>query len=97
MGTISSAIGLITGFPIQDTVNKLVSLDAGPMNQLQTEDTTLQAQQTAYTTLSADLLALEYTTNGFDSSSLYTAQTLTSSNSNALTATAVSGSSRHAG
>jgi len=93
MGTISSAIGLITGFPIQDTVTKLVSLDAGPMNQLQAQDTTLQAQQTAYTTLSAEMLALENTTNGFDSASLYTAQNLTSSNSAALTATAVSGSS----
>ncbi|HEX4142699.1 MAG TPA: flagellar filament capping protein FliD [Pirellulales bacterium] len=93
MGAISSAIGLITGFPIQETVSKLVSLDAGPMDQLQTEDTNLQAQQTAFTALSADLLALEATTNGFDSPSLYTAQNLTSSNSNALTAAAVSGSS----
>jgi flagellar capping protein FliD len=91
MGTISSAIGLITGFPIQDTVSKLVSLDAGPMTQLQAQDTTLNAQQTAYTTLSADLLALEFTSNGLSSSSLYTAQNLTSSNSAALSATAVSG------
>ena len=43
MGAISSAIGLITGFPIQETVSKLVSLDAGPMDQLQSQDTTLQA------------------------------------------------------
>src|SRR5277367_2388138 len=91
MGAISSAIGLITGFPIQDTVNKSVSLDAGPMTQLQSQDTTLQAQQTAYTTLAADLLSLEFNTNGLGSQSLYNAQDLTSSNSSALTATAVSG------
>ncbi|HTU26653.1 MAG TPA: flagellar cap protein FliD N-terminal domain-containing protein, partial [Pirellulales bacterium] len=92
MATISSAIGLITGFPIQETVDKLVSLDAGPMDQLESQDTSLQAKQTAYTTLSADLLALENVTNGFDSSSLYNAQSLTSSNSSLLSAAAISGS-----
>ena len=64
MGTISSSTGLVTGLPIQEIVSKLISLDSGPMNQLQTRDTALQASQTAYTTLSAEILALEFTTNG---------------------------------
>ena len=76
MGTISSAIGLITGFPIQETVEQAGQPRRRADGSAADRKTPLcKPQQTAYTTLSADLLSLEYTTNGFDSSSLTTLKT----------------------
>ncbi len=86
-GTISSSTGLISGLNIQNTVNALLAIEAVPRNNLTTENTTLQSQQTAYTTLEAYLSSLESTSNGLTSTGLYTTQSLTSSNSSALTAT----------
>jgi flagellar hook-associated protein 2 len=88
LGAISSTSGLISGLPIQTIVNELLSEEAAPRNQLTTQNQTIQTQQTAYTQLEAYLLGLEATTNGLTSKSLYTSQSLTSSNSAALTAAA---------
>src|ERR1700722_1202605 len=91
-GTVTSSTGLISGLNIQNTVNALLAIEAAPRNNLQTQNTTLQGQQTAYTQLEAYLEALESTSNGLTATSLYNSQSLTSSNSSVLTATANTGS-----
>ena len=86
MGTISSSVGLLSGFPIQDTVDKLVKLQAAPRDSLAAADKRLQQKQAAYTKLTALVLGLQFSTNRLATSSLYGAKTATAS-SNALSVT----------
>ena len=53
MSQISSGVGLVSGFPIASTVQKLISLDSGPVNNLTGQNTTLSNQSTALTSLEA--------------------------------------------
>lgn len=87
MGQISSGVGLVSGFPIASTVQKLVSLDSGPVNNLTSQNTALTNQSTAITTLEAQLLAIQSASQSLSSSSTFSATSVTSSNSSALTAT----------
>ncbi len=85
-GTVSSTTGLISGLNIQSLVNSLLAIEAKPRDQLTAQNATLQAQQTAYTQLEAYLAVLQSTSNGLAATSLYNNQSLTSSNSSALSA-----------
>ena len=77
----------MTGLNITQTVNNLMQVDSQPVTQLTNEDTQLQQQATAYSQLSAELLALQYDAKALQQSSLYTATSATSSNSSAPSAT----------
>jgi flagellar hook-associated protein 2 len=59
MGRITTSIGLITGFPIEETVNKLIALSAKPRDALQTRVDKLTVQQNLYTAISTALLKLQ--------------------------------------
>ena len=87
MGQVQSSVGLISGVNITQTVNNLMQLSSGPVNALTAQNTQLQNEDTAYTQLSADLLALQSDAQALQQSSLYTASSATSSDSSALTAT----------
>ncbi len=87
MSQIQSSVGLVTGFPIQQTVQKLMALNQAPVTALQSQDTTFQNQQTALEQLQALLASLEVSTNALGQSSLYSQTNITSSNSSVLTAT----------
>lgn len=87
MSQLQSSVGLVTGFPIASTVQKLMSLNQAPVTALQTQDTTYQNQETAIEQLQALLSSLEVSTNALGQSSLYTQTNITSSNASALTAT----------
>lgn len=87
MSQIQSSVGLVTGFPIQSTVQKLTALDQEPITALQNEDTTDQNQETALQELQSLLESLEVSTNALGQSSLYTQTNITSSDSSVLTAT----------
>lgn len=84
MGRISTNVGLASGFPIQETVDKLVTLHAGPRNQLQAKNKKLQDEQVAFTSLTAMLIALQSTTNRLSSATLYESRTASSSLPDAL-------------
>jgi flagellar capping protein FliD len=86
MSQIQSSVGLVTGFPIQATVQKLMALNQEPVTALQTQDTTYQNQQTALEQIQALLASLEVSTNAVGQSSLYSQTNITSSNSSVLTA-----------
>ena len=87
MGRISASTGLITGFPIASTVSQLIQLESGPVNNLTAANTNLQNQQTAFTVIEAQLIALQSAGHSLAQASLYNQQTIASSNTAALSAT----------
>ena len=86
MGRISASTGLVTGFPIASTVAQLIQLESGPVNNLKTQNTKLQNQQTALTLIEAQLIALESGAKNLGQSSLYSQRTITTTNSAVLSA-----------
>ncbi len=87
MSRISASTGLVTGFPIASTVQALIQAESGPATALQTQDTSLQSQATALTTIEAQLTALQGAANALSQNSLYSEETINSSNPAALSAT----------
>lgn len=88
MGRISATTGLLTGFPIASTVSQLIQLESGPVNNLKARNTTLGNQQTALTQIEAQLIALQSAAKNLSQASLYNQRSITSSNSDVLTAAA---------
>ena len=90
MGRIQADTGLITGINITDTVTKLMALASKPRDALKTATSNLQKEQAAVTKLSALLLGVQYIAKNLGKADIYAAQTVSSSDSAALTA-AISG------
>src|SRR5688572_21728647 len=88
MGRISSSIGLISGVPIQETVEKLIKLQAEPRDRLTTATERLTKQQDAVADLTARLLAIQITARQLNDKRLFESVNVTSPNPNSLTATA---------
>lgn len=87
MGRIQSTVGLITGVPIADTVNKLMQLAARPRDMLIARTETYKTEQIAVTELAALLLAVKYTGDNLAREELYEQRQATSSDPAALSAT----------
>lgn len=81
MGRISTNIGLITGFPIKDTVDQLVALQERPRDLLVGRNEELAEQQTALTDLTALLVSLQLNTNELAKNDLFSQRTVNSTNS----------------
>ena len=86
MGRIQSNIGLITGMPIGETVDKLMALAARPRDMLAERNTGIEAEQLALSSLSASLLGVKYLSDKLGSDSLYDVRSASTSNSDVLTA-----------
>ncbi len=84
MGRIQSSIGLVTGVPIQDTVDKLMALAAKPRDLLADRIKALQAEQAAVTELTALLAAVQYVARNLGKEKLYLARSAASSDRAAL-------------
>jgi len=80
MGRIQSNVGLITGLPIGDTVDKLMQLAARPHDMLVARTDTLKTEQVAITELSALLLAIQYASDNLSKDSVFDKLRVTSSN-----------------
>ncbi len=91
MGRIQSSIGAITGVPILDTVDKLMTLSAAPRDRLITRNDALKQQQVAVAELTALTIGLQLAATKLSTGSLYEQRTVSSSNESALSA-AVTGS-----
>ena len=91
MGQIQSSIGLITGVPILDTVDQLISVSAKPRDNLIGRTNLLQSEQLAIGELTASVISLQLAATNLGKESTYTQKTVSSSNTSLLTAT-VSGS-----
>jgi flagellar hook-associated protein 2 len=88
MGRISSSIGLISGIPIQETVEKLIALQAEPRDRLKTATEKLNKQQEAVTDLTGRLLAIQISARQLNDARLFQRVQVTSSDETKLTATA---------
>ena len=80
MGRIQSTVGLFSGIDYGTLVNELISIDSEPMDQLQSQDTTLQTQEQAIEQLAADLTSVQGSAKALEQSSVYDATTATPSN-----------------
>src|SRR5690606_27975883 len=87
MGRITTNVGLISGVPITETVDKLIALQARGRDQVVSRTQSLGKQQVAVTELSALLLALEFTTNNLGRADLFQSRSVTSSNPTVLSVT----------
>src|SRR5437762_10099698 len=90
MGRIQSSVGLVTGIPIQDTVDKLIAIEAQPRDALTARQKDLQAQQAAVTQLTALTLGVQIAAKRLEKPNLFAGLQTTSSNTDLLTATASS-------
>ncbi len=91
MGRIQSSTGLITGIPIEDTVNKLIALAAQPKTNLSNRNKQLQTEKLAVQQLSSLVLAFKFESSKLGSTTLFDSKQVTSSDTAALTATVSSG------
>ncbi len=86
MGRIQSNVGLVTGVDIQSTVDQLMKLNALSRDRLQSRINAMQKEQTAVTELMTQVVGVQLTTDRLGQPSLYSATTVTSGNTQALTA-----------
>ncbi len=86
MAGISSSTGLITGIPIQDTVNKLMQVASQPHDQLDARNKTLQSEQVAVSQLSSLVLALKFDSDKLGKASLFQTKAVASTDTSILNA-----------
>ena len=87
MGQLQSSIGLITGLPIQDTVDQLINIQARPVQLLASRNQTLSSEQVAVADLTARLLGVQLAVDKLGNASTFSQKKITSSNEAALLGT----------
>lgn len=88
MGGISSSTGLFSGIDTASLIEQLIAIDARPKVLAQKRITQLQTQQTAFLDINSRLLALKSAAAKFNSNKIFSATRASSSNPDAITATA---------
>ena len=63
MSRIQSSVGLITGIPIEETVNKLMAVAARPRQLVADRTKLIDAERLAITKLTSLILAFEFEVN----------------------------------
>jgi flagellar capping protein FliD len=87
MGRITSSIGLVTGVPIEDTVNQLMALNARPRDLITNRNAALRQEQLAVNTLLASTVGVQLAARNLNDVALFTQRTVSSSDTTLLTAT----------
>lgn len=93
MSQITSGVGLITGVPIEETVNKLIAISGRSRDLLVQRGQSLVAEQSAVDQLASLTLSLQFSVNKLKSPSTYSAAKATSSDESKLTASVAAGAS----
>ncbi|HEY3395918.1 MAG TPA: flagellar filament capping protein FliD [Lacipirellulaceae bacterium] len=91
MTRIQSSVGLITGIPIEETVNKLMAVAARPRELVASRNKLIESERLAITNLTSLMLAFEFEVNKLSTANLFQAKTVTSSDSEVLSAKLASG------
>ncbi len=86
MGQIQLNTGLATGFPIVDTVDQLMELEAAPRDHLKKRTEKLQEEQAAITELSALMMTSNYMMQNLGKKEVFDRREVFSSNEDVLTA-----------
>ena len=97
MGQIQTSIGLITGFPIQDTVEQLLVVSGQPRNLAFQRNAALKTEQVAVNQLSSLLLSFQFSVNQLGKTDVFEQTSVTSSDPSTLNATLVADASPTAG
>ena len=92
MSAISTATGLISGLPIQELVDSLISIQRRPITQLQSRLTDLSNRRAAYLQLTSQLLSIQNIGTRLANAEFFRRSTATSSNESAIVASATAGS-----
>lgn len=87
MSGIRSTVGLISGIDIGNLVDALIKAERAPVVRMESRVKNLQAQQTAYSQLQAQLLALSSAVQKLSNRSLYSNMSVTNSDPQRLTVT----------
>ncbi|HQU41428.1 MAG: hypothetical protein B7Z73_14780, partial [Planctomycetia bacterium 21-64-5] len=90
-GLISSSTGIVSGLQTQQIISALLTFDQEPVTSLNNQITSEQNQQSAFSTLSSQLAALQADAQQLASFSVLGARSASSSNPSALTASASAG------
>lgn len=93
MSAISSSVGLITGIPIEETVNQLMAVATRPRTTLLNRTNQLKSEQTALDTLSSLVLGLQFSTGALNRNTTFAARTSNSSDKAAVATSVSLGSS----
>ncbi|TVQ29813.1 MAG: hypothetical protein EA376_14780 [Phycisphaeraceae bacterium] len=88
MSGISSGVGIFSGIDTRSLINQLLQIEARPKQLAQRRLVQLQAQQAAFLDINSSLLSLRTASAKFNSQNIFRAATATSSNKDAVTATA---------
>ncbi len=87
MGRLTSSVGLVTGIPITETVDQLLSLSARPRDILIQRTQLLQQEQVAVTELTASVIGAQFALRSLGNASLFDRRTVTSSDESLLSVT----------
>jgi flagellar hook-associated protein 2 len=90
-GLIAASTGLVSGLQTQQIISALLTFDQEPVTDLNNKITTEKSQQSAFTTLSSQLFALQNDAQQLTSPSVLGARTANSSNPSVITGSASSG------
>lgn len=71
MGRITSSVGLISGIPIQQTVDQLIGIQARPRDLLTNLNKRLDQQRTAITQITAQLIAVQLSATHLGAETIY--------------------------
>lgn len=94
---ITTTSGLISGIPIEETVNQLIAISAAPRNTLASRNSALAAERAAVDTLSSRTLGVRFSLSRLRSATTFSARSVTSSNREAVSATVSAGRTPAAG
>ena len=79
MGRLTSSVGLVTGVPIQSTVDQLIAIKARPRDILLGRTQQLRNEQVAVTDLTASVIGVQFAVQSLGNASLFDRRTVTSS------------------
>ncbi len=91
MTRIQSSVGLISGIPIQETVDQLMRVAAQPKNLVTNRTRLLESEKLAITQLTSLLVAFRFESNQLGTETLFDAKQVSTSNTAALAATVATG------
>ena len=88
MGTITSGIGIMSGIDIEAIVTQLMAIERRPKDLLTQRINTITAQQTAFMTLQAKIMALQLSAASFNKESVFQQKAVNVSDEDVLSLTA---------
>ncbi len=91
MSQIQSSVGLITGIPIEDTVNQLIGIAGRQRNLIRSRTDQLQSEQVAIDRLASLTLSFQFAINKFKNATTFASSKAASSNRDAVAVTVLAG------